>query len=792
MLKSSSALSKLLAFFGISILLGTIGAGMLLPAGMLAGAASQIGTDMLEELPAELNEEPISTPSVVLDKDGREVATFYAEDRTPVELENISQHMLNAIVAIEDERFYEHAGVDGQGLARAMVHNLTSDTQQGASTLTQQYVNNVLVNYQNLNGLRTTVSGSKKIPDKIREMKLSVAIEKEMTKDEIIEGYLNIVLFSGRTYGVESASRKFFSKSAADLNIPEAAMLAGLVQSPNALNPETNPEGATNRRNLVLGNMRNQGFITEDEYQEAVNSEIHLDPDPLDSGCYHAKDGFEYFCDYVQRLIQSDPAFGPDVDSRQRMLDRGGLQIQTTLDSELQEAAIETARRNVPHDENEGIGSALVTVEQNTGNIRAMAQNTRYEVGTEKIGETAINFSVDEQWGGSNGFQAGSTLKPFVAMAWMGAGNSMRDPVDASRNSYPVGTRFPAYCLDGGSTTVGSNWKPRNAIANMYKKMRMDYGLYWSINTATIAAAYATDMCSITDITTAAGIHGADLAGEPLNPQHPSLILGAYEVSPLTLAAAYSTLGSGGTYCEPRAIESIIDAEGNEYTVPPVQCDPGALNPENIKELNHVLTQLADERISNGELNFPIAGKTGTNNFESSTWFVGYTSELATASWVGNYQGNGFDYTLKGRTIGGRYFQDAWGSLIAGPMWVDFMSVAGPKYGTDPFPKFDGPKGNPRVFSAPRSSNNSNSNDSDSGSSDSNSSDDDSSDSEASGSSNSDTAAAASPAASSEPAASDEPTSNWNINGNASANANSQGNNSARAAEHAAAAGNND
>lgn len=429
MLKSNSVLSKLLAFFGISALLGAIGAGMMLPAGMLTGAASQVGTEMLDKLPAELNEEPLSTPSSILDQDGNEIATFYAEDRTPVELDQISDHMIDAIIAIEDERFYDHAGVDGEGLARATVHNVTSDTQQGASTLTQQYVNNVLVNYQNLNGLRTTVSGSKEIPDKLREMKLAVAVEKDMTKDEILEGYLNIVLFSGRTYGVESAARLFFNKSAADLSISESALLAGLVQSPNALNPDTNPEGAMQRRDLVLGNMYRQDRITQQEYDEALASDVadQLDMTPLPSGCMYAKDGFEYFCDYVQRLIRADPAFGPDVDSRQRMLDRGGLQITTTLDSELQQAAVETARDNVPAGENDGVGASIVTVQQETGNIKTMAQNTEYTVSTETEGETSLNFGVDQSWGGGGGFQAGSTLKPFVAMAWMGAGNSMRE-----------------------------------------------------------------------------------------------------------------------------------------------------------------------------------------------------------------------------------------------------------------------------------------------------------------------------------------------------------------------------
>lgn len=694
MLKSNSVLSKLLAFFGISALLGAIGAGMMLPAGMLTGAASQVGTEMLDQLPAELNEEPMSTPSVIMDEDGNEIASFYAEDRTPVDLDEISDNMQNAIIAIEDERFYDHSGVDGEGLARAMVHNVTSDTQQGASTLTQQYVNNVLVNYQNLNGLRTTVSGTKEIPDKLREMKLSVAVEKDMSKDEILEGYLNIVLFSGRTYGVESAARLFFDKSAADLNIPESALLAGLVQSPNALNPDTNPEGAQHRRDLVLGNMHDQGFITEEEYEDSVASDIELDMNELPSGCLHAEEGFGYFCDYVQRLVLADPAFGPDRDSRQRMLDRGGLEITTTLDSELQRTAVETASRNVPAGENEGIGASLVTVQQETGNIKAMAQNTEYSL-DEANGHTTLNLSVDSEWGGGVGFQAGSTLKPFVALAWMGAGNSMRDTVDASRNNYD-GSTFPAYCLDGGQAKIGSDgWRPKNAIADMYKSMRMDYGLFWSINTATIAAAYQTDLCSITDITTAAGITGAD-GGEPIDPQHPSFVLGAQEVSPLTMAGAYSTLGSGGTYCEPRAIESIVDASGEEYTVPPVQCDPGALNPENIRELNNTLTSIADERIAEGELDFPIAGKTGTNNQSTSTWFVGYTSELATASWMGRYTNIG--ETLEGSTIGGTYYDDVWGSLIAGPMWVDFMEVAGPKYETEEFPEFDGPTGDPSTM----------------------------------------------------------------------------------------------
>ena len=696
---TATTLGKVVAFFGIAALCGALAAGLMLPLGMVGGAAANTGSELLDNLPAELQEEPLSLPSTIEAADGTVLATFYAEDRTPVGLDEISQHMQDAIISIEDERFYEHGGVDGQGLARAIVNNLTTSTQQGASTLTQQYVNNVLVNYQNLNDLRTTVSGQKTVPDKLREMKLAVAIEKEMTKDEILEGYLNIVLFSGRVYGVEAASRYFFNKNAADLNIAESALLAGMVQSPNALNPLNNPEAAKSRRDTVLYTMLNNDKITQEEYEEAVASEIVTDETPLRSGCVSAVAGSAYFCDYVQRQILADPAFGPDADARQRLLDRGGLTIKTTLDLELQRVAAEQANQSVPREESNDIGAALVTVEQNTGNIRAMAQNTAY-IGDDENGHTTLNFNVDKQWGGGNGFQAGSTLKPFVALAWLGSGKSMRDQVDASRDFYANGTAFPAYCRENGNSYINndryypeegeSGWKVMNAIGDMKNRMRMDYGLYWSINTATVAAAHATDLCAITDLTTAAGITDA-VDNEPLNPQNPSFVLGAYEVSPMTMASAYSTLGSGGTYCEPRAITEVTDSNGNSYEVPPTQCNSNALNSEDISELNHTLKAIADERIAQGAISYDIAGKTGTNNTQSSGWFVGYTSQLTTASWVGNYRSL---EGLTGRTIGGVTYEDAWGSLIAGPMWVDYMRQVGDKYETNSLP--DTGTGSPR------------------------------------------------------------------------------------------------
>ncbi|MFC7401248.1 transglycosylase domain-containing protein [Citricoccus sp. GCM10030269] len=697
---TATTLGKIVAFLGVSALCGVLAAGLMLPMAAVGGATATAGGDMLDQLPAELKEEPLSVPSRVLDKDGNLLATFYAENRVPVSLDKISQNMQDAIISIEDERFYEHSGVDPRGLTRAVINNVTSDSTQGASTLTQQYVNNVLVNAQYLNNERTTISGTKTVADKLREMKLAVAVEKEMSKEEILEGYLNIVLFSGRVYGVEAAARYFFNKNAADLNIQESAMLAGMVQSPNGYNPENNPEGALKRRNIVLGAMLDNQVITQAEYDEAVDSDLGLDITPLQSGCMSADYG-NYFCDYVKGTILNSEAFGPDYESRERLLARGGLQITTTLDSTLQKEAERAAREHAPYTEidsgghTDAVGASLVTVEPGTGNVRAMAQNTNFDPAAEGDQNTTLNFSVDKPLGGSNGFQAGSTMKPFTFLSWIESGHSMTDTLDARTNTYPKMAQFQGSCAKDGTIPLRIDrpaWTVRNAIAGMNKPMRADYGLYWSINTATVAAAYAQDLCGITDLVGRVGIHNAG-TGEPINPLNPAFVLGAEEVSPLMMASAYATFADDGNYCEPRVLAEVKDTRGNSYQIPPVNCEKVA-DTQDVAELNNTLKAIASERIAQ-DITFPIAGKTGTNNTSSSTWFIGSTTGLTTASWVGNFRDL---HTLEGHTIGDVTYDDVWGSIIAGPMWADYMGTVAENYETNEFTPYDGPASDPRTM----------------------------------------------------------------------------------------------
>ena len=268
------------------------------------------------------------------------------------------------IIAIEDNRFYEHGGVDVKGVARAVASNLTKDSTQGASTLTMQYVNNVLIDQgvaEGKSGDELTISGTKNITDKIREAKLSFAVEKEYSKEEILEGYLNIVLFSGRTYGVEAAAQTFFGIPAAQLNVPQSAMLAGMVQSPNTFDPLTNPEGTRDRRDAVLAAMLRYDKISQQEYDDAVASDLQLNPQPpAHSGCVGAEMA-EYFCSYVEKVVLASEEFGPDETARAKLLARGGLTITTTLDSRLQEQAQAQIEAQVPTGDASGAGSAMVS-----------------------------------------------------------------------------------------------------------------------------------------------------------------------------------------------------------------------------------------------------------------------------------------------------------------------------------------------------------------------------------------------------------------------------------------------
>ncbi|AUI49894.1 transglycosylase domain-containing protein [Arthrobacter crystallopoietes] len=678
---TATTLGKIMAFLGISALCGVLAAGLLVPAAAVAGVGATSSIDYFDQLPDELQTSPLSQPSKIYSADGKLIATFYAENRVPVTLDKVSEHMQNAIISIEDVRYYEHGGVDPQGIMRAAMSNMAGGDLQGASTLTMQYVNNVLIDAGASAGKSAdelTISGTKSIGDKLREAKLAIAVEKEYSKEEILQGYLNIVLFSGQTYGIEAAAQTFFGVPAAKLNIAQSAMLAGMVQSPNYFNPVSNPEATIERRNTVLAAMLSNQKITQEEYDKAVASDLGVDLQPVRSGCVAANFA-DYFCSYVQHVIMQSDAFGADATERSKLLARGGLKIQTTLDSRLQKSAQENVEEQVPMGDESGAGSAMVTVEPGTGKILSMAQNTNYspEQGAEN---TELNFNVDADMGGTAyGFQPGSTMKPFTTVAWLESGRKLNDRIDASRTMYPAGYDWNASCLPAGAWF--DKWDFKNAISGWERTMTVSEGLTKSINSATAAQAAMLDLCDIRDAATRMGVHRA-VDGEPFEVNSPSFVIGGQEVAPITMAASFATFASGGIYCKPIALTSVKDAQGKEYEVPKESCER-ALSKDVANAVTIPLENLvADSPGYMRPMGFPAAAKTGTTDVSEQTWTVGYTTGLATASWVGNW--TSYD-SLNNIPINGVSRDYVDGATIAGAQWTDYMMDVAPLYETNAF-----------------------------------------------------------------------------------------------------------
>jgi membrane peptidoglycan carboxypeptidase len=697
----AAALWGVLGYFVLSIICGILAAGLAVPGVAAAGLAASKSITFFNSLPSELTVDSPSLSTRMLSADGKPIATFYAENRVRIGLDQMSPFIKDAIVAIEDRRFYEHTGVDPLGILRALTSNLTGGTRQGASTLTQQYVTNVLnESLQSADsGYQVIVSGQKSVGDKVREIKLAIELEKKYTKDQILEGYLNIVFFNRDAYGIEAASRYFFSTTAKDLTLPQAALLAGLVNGPSYYDPAVHPESAVQRRNQVLDRMLSQGKIRPAEHDEAVASPVGLNITPGKQGCA-AADMAPYFCDYVSHLILNNPAYGVDLAQRVKTLYRGGLTITTTLDSRLQAAAQQQVDATAGANPDKW-GASLVSIGPGTGTILAMAQNTVFLPEPGKF-DTQLNFNVDSKdangndLNGAGGFQPGSTMKPFTFAEWLNEGKSVTEVVDASRRSYPLGFPWKSSCgkvLGAYSTQqklagLGAEDDLQNNDPGYYRRMPANYGLYNSINTATFAEAAQLDFCGIQHMVDAVGLHsGVDNA--PVNMHQLGNLLGAIGVAPLHLANAFATFANDGRYCSPIAIAKVTDAAGRELPAETSACR-GAVKPEVARGVNSVLQDVLKQgsgvyinpKVQN---QFPVAAKTGTSNNNGSTWVVGYTSGVATASYFGDTL-NGQKRAGQNVTVNGKFYKGIDGYMLAGPQWANYMLQVAGLYPAAAFP----------------------------------------------------------------------------------------------------------
>ena len=699
-IRAGRAVKLVAGLAAASVGAGVLAAGLLVPAVAAAGSVATSTVDLFDSLPADLEEQPLSQQSRILYADGSLMATFYYENRTVVPLDAVSPVMQQAVIAIEDSRFYEHGGVDPRGMGRAFVQNLQEDDVQGASTLTQQWIKNVQVE-EALAALpanateeeraaafasTTQRSGLEGYTRKLREVKLAIAAEKQLSKDEILERYLNIANFAGGQYGVEAASKHWFNKSARDLSLADAALLAGIVQNPTGYDPVNNPENALARRNTVLARMLELGVVDQAQHDEAaaLPLEAQLNVQQTPNGCVQAgASGF--FCDYVVETLLNDPTFGDDRSARSRLLYRGGLTVTTTLDPVKQQAAVEEVNGFVP-DDGSGIASTLVSVEPGTGYIKAMAQNRSYDPRSESTtGGTSINYNADFAMGGSEGFQPGSNFKPFVLATWLASGRQLNDTVDSpSKRVWPTRSFKTGACMGNSLEPLDKPWTVNNAGDGPASGGRISVlgATYASVNTAYSAIENQLQLCDVRATAEALGVKKA-LANKR-NPErelstrlevNPSMVLGTINVAPLDIASAFAAFAAQGTYCAPRAISAVTDPAGGALPVPATDCRQ-AISPEVANGVTYALKETLVKGTAAGkQLDGRVAaGKTGTTNASRSTWFTGYTPQLATSIWMG-YPDEP-DRELQRVNIAGKYHRNVYGGTIAAPMWKAYMDRA--------------------------------------------------------------------------------------------------------------------
>ncbi|GAA2429893.1 transglycosylase domain-containing protein [Streptomyces macrosporus] len=655
-------------FLGVSVLAGAVLAGIALPVAGGLGLAAKGTVESFDEIPIDFKRPPLSQKNRILDSEGNLIAIDYYRDRTVVPLDDIAPVMRKAIVAIEDSRFYQHGAIDLKSVLRALNKNAQQgEVAEGGSTLTQQYVKNVFVEQAGDDQEKVAEATQQTIGRKIQELKYAIKVEEELSKDQILENYLNITFFGQQAYGIEAAAQRYFSKSAADLELHEAAMLAGLVQSPTYYDPVNYPDRAVKRRNIVLNRMAETGAASKEDVAAAKERKLGLKVSEPKSGCITATDKAGFFCDYVRKVILTDPVFGKTAEERQERWKRGGLTIRTTLSPKAQKAAAEAATSKVYEDD--PVAASVVQVEPGTGKILSMAQSRPYGL-DQNQNQTLLNLAVDNAMGGStHGFQVGSTFKPIIAAAALDKGIS---PTYSYTSDWKTTFDTSKFTVCGNKPYGSEQWKVQNELESEKGTWDMTKALGMSINTYFVDLGQKVGLCDIVKMAEKMGVKRGD--GTSIE-QKPSTLLGTQNTSPLTMAAAYATFANRGTYCSPVAIEKVTDSSGKRLPVPRTKCDR-AMSEHIADTINKMLKGVVEDGTGTraGLSDRDNAGKTGTTDGRKDAWFVGYTPNLSTAVWVGDDIGT--PQEMYDITIGGQYYPKVCGGCLPGPIWKTAMTGA--------------------------------------------------------------------------------------------------------------------
>lgn len=674
----------LLAYIMLAVCGGVAASVLFVPGVIGANKAAKAVIPSLKVENVDFDVTSLPQKSTMYARDGSTViATFYNQNRIVVPLKKISKTMQQAVVAREDRRFWTHAGVDVQGVMRAFVQTyLVKGSQQGGSSLTQQYVKNVLLMQaiEDDDPIAQYHATEDTIARKIREMLISVQMEKKYSKAEILQGYLNIAQFGNNLYGVETAAQRYFSVSAADLNVVQSATIAAITKNPSLYDPlvEENQKESENQRNIVLKLMLQEGYITQDQYTEAVNTPLKdtLKVQDVNVGCQDTGD-YAYFCDFVVHRIQNSEEFGKTRAERNKLLQEGGLKIVTTLDVEANSTMMETARNTIPPDDPSGMEIAMAAVKPGTGEVLSFGLNRYYDATPAAANDptkTSQNYAVDLADGGGSGWTIGSTWKPINLIAWMEAGHSINDNLQTS-TSYPT-TDFACSNYSGGA----DSWNVSNAMgAGTVNPESPFLGLVRSHNTTQASMGAILKLCKVADTATELGYHDA-ATGETIDKTQvytPSMMIGSVNVSPLTMASIFAVYASNGVQCNPIAINKVTDKDGNDLKVPSANCHQ-AVDKDIIQTLAYTLNQ-GTVRPDGAGWSFRLAdgrkpfGKTGTSEDLAVSGGSFIPNQIAAFAVVGDAQ-NPYTNRISNIAINGRYNSYWDGSTIAGPAVTDFFN----------------------------------------------------------------------------------------------------------------------
>ncbi|GAA1949259.1 transglycosylase domain-containing protein [Kitasatospora viridis] len=658
-------------FLGASAAAGVLTAGIAVPAVGGLGLTAKNATDDFQNLPDDFIAPPLTQASTIYDASGNVIATVWDRDRTVVPSDQISPLVKSALVDIEDNRFYQHGAIDPKGILRAVGNNAGGGGTQGASTLTQQYVKNVFVEEAGDDQQAVLQAQAQSLGRKLKEMKYAIKVEETLTKDQILTNYLNITFFGEQAYGIEAASERYFSEHAKDLTLPQAALLAGLVQSPSGYDPVANPKAAQDRRDTVLRKMAQYGTISQEQADQAIATPVQLNVSKPQQGCITAQQGEGFFCDYVKDQVLNDPAFGANSAARQALWKRGGLQIHTTLDPKAQTALQSSVTSHVYASDK--AATATTVVQPGTGKIIAMGQSRPYGV---NANQTQINYNVEKSMGGGIGFPTGSTFKPIVAAAALESGIT---PSQSYASPYSMTWPTMTDC-SGNKYSGAQTGTVHNDSTSLVGPFTMGPAMAASVNTYFASLEGDVGLCSVAQMANKLGIE-QQAGGTPLAVT-PAMALGSNSLTPLEMANVYATFAAHGSYCTPTAIDSMTGPDGKPISVPQSQCTQ-AMSAQTADQITTMLKGVVQDGTGSpaGLTDRDSAGKTGTTNDSKQVWFVGYTPELSGATVVTDTDN---PKQLDGQSIGGQVIGQAFGGTLAGPIWRDAMT--GALKGTDPTP----------------------------------------------------------------------------------------------------------